>query len=91
MTGCAFPELLVDVVRLAQDGRRSEAHGRFEAHLLLIRYEQQPGIGLAVRKYVMSRRGMIAPEAQRAPGSLLSAASRAEVDFLLSRIPGAPC
>ena len=89
MTGYAFPEVLVDIVRLGRAGERSAAHDRFDAHLPLIRYEQQPGIGLAVRKYVMSRRGLIASEAQRAPGPALDAKSRAEVDFLLSRIPDA--
>ena len=34
----------------------------------LIRYEQQPGVGLAVRKYVMMRRGIIASDALRKPG-----------------------
>jgi 4-hydroxy-tetrahydrodipicolinate synthase len=39
-----------------------------------------------VRKYVMKRRGMIASDAQRKPGSSLTAAARAEVDYLLSRL-----
>ena len=43
-------------------------------------------MGLAVRKYVMKRRGMIASDAQRKPGSSLTAAARAEVDYLLSRL-----
>ena len=51
-----------------------------------IRYEQQPGPGLAVRKYVMMRRGIIASDAQRKPGAALSATAKAEVDYLLSRI-----
>jgi 4-hydroxy-tetrahydrodipicolinate synthase len=89
MTGYAFPEVLVDVVRLGRAGDRAAAHDRFDAHLPLIRYEQQPGVGLAVRKYVMSRRGLIASDAQRAPGASLAANSRAEVDFLLSRLPDA--
>ncbi len=53
MTGYAFPELLIDVVRLSKDGKRDAAHDLFDAHLPLIRYEQQPGAGLAVRKYVL--------------------------------------
>ncbi|TIR26153.1 MAG: dihydrodipicolinate synthase family protein, partial [Mesorhizobium sp.] len=48
--------------------------------------EQQPGVGLAVRKYVMMKRGAIASDAQRKPGSALSAAARQEVDYLLSRL-----
>lgn len=86
MTGYAFPELLVDVVRLQRDGRRDAAHDLFDAHLPLIRYEQQPGIGLAVRKYVLKKRGIIASDAQRKPGSSLTGASRAEVDYLLARL-----
>ena len=43
MTGYAFPELLIDVVRLSKEGRRDAAHDLFDAHLPLIRYEQQPG------------------------------------------------
>ena len=86
MTGYAFPDMLVDVVRLAAAGERDAAHDLFDAHLPLLRYEQQPGVGLAVRKYVMARRGMIASDAQRAPGAGLSAAAKAEVEYLLSRL-----
>ena len=85
-TGYCFPDMLVDVVRLSQQGRRDEAHDLFDAHLPLIRYEQQPGPGLAVRKYVMMRRGIIASDTLRRPGGTLSAVARSEVDYLLSRI-----
>jgi 4-hydroxy-tetrahydrodipicolinate synthase len=85
-TGYCFPDMLVDVVRLSKAGKRDEAHDLFDAHLPLIRYEQQPGPGLAVRKYVMMRRGIIASDALRKPGAALSATARAEVDYLMSRI-----
>ena len=86
MTGYAFPEMLIDVVRLSKEARRDAAHDLFDAHLPLIRYEQQPGIGLAVRKYVLQKRGIIVSSAQRKPGSSISATARAEVDYLLSRV-----
>ena len=86
MTGYCFPDMLVDVVRLSRDGRRDAAHNLFDAHLPLIRYEQQQGVGLAVRKYVMMRRGALASDAQRKPGAVLGAAARAEVDYLLERL-----
>lgn len=86
MTGYAFPDMLIDVVGLSKAGRRDEAHDLFDAHLPLIRYEQQQGVGLAVRKYVMARRGIIASETQRKPRSSLSAAGKAEVDYLLKRL-----
>ena len=86
MTGYAFPEMLIDVVRLSKEFRRDAAHDLFDAHLPLIRYEQQPAIGLAVRKYVLQKRGIIASSAQRKPGSSLTPTARVEVDYLLSRV-----
>lgn len=85
-TGYAFPEMLMDVVRLSKAGKREEAHDLFDAHLPLLRYEQQPGVGLAVRKYVMMRRGILSHDAQRKPGAAMSARARAEVDYLLARL-----
>jgi 4-hydroxy-tetrahydrodipicolinate synthase len=85
-TGYAFPEMLIDVVRLSRAGRRDEAHDLFDAHLPLLRYEQQPGVGLAVRKYVLMRRGILAHDAQRKPAAGLSATARAEVEYLLARL-----
>jgi 4-hydroxy-tetrahydrodipicolinate synthase len=86
MTGYCFPELLVDMVRLPAEGRSDEAHDLFDAHLPLLRYEQQLGTGLAVRKYVMMRRGLLQTDTQRSPGRSLTTAERAEVDLLLKRL-----
>ena len=86
MTGYAFPDMLVDLVKLSQAGARERAHDLFDAHLPLIRYEQQPGVGLAVRKYILQKRGAIASDAQRKPATMMSAAARAEVEFLLERL-----
>ncbi|HEY8380892.1 MAG TPA: dihydrodipicolinate synthase family protein [Microvirga sp.] len=86
MTGYAFPDMLADVVRLSKEGRRDDAHDLFDAHLPLVRYEQQQGVGLGVRKYVMKRRGILASDAQRKPGGTLNPAGRAEVEYLLSRV-----
>ena len=85
-TGYCFPDMLVDVVRLSKEGRRDEAHDLFDAHLPLIRYEQQPGPGLAVRKYVLMKRGIIASDTLRKPGAQLTPAARSEVDYLLARL-----
>jgi 4-hydroxy-tetrahydrodipicolinate synthase len=86
MTGYAFPDMLVELVKLQKAGKRDEAHDLFDAHLPLLRYEQQQGVGLAVRKYVMMKRGFLASDAQRKPGSTLSVKAREEVDYLLSRL-----
>lgn len=86
MTGYAYPEMLIDVVRLQKAGRRDEAHDIFDAHLPLLRYEQQQGVGLAVRKYVLMKRGLLISDTQRAPGGSLSNRARAEVDYLVERL-----
>jgi 4-hydroxy-tetrahydrodipicolinate synthase len=86
MTGYAFPDMLVDTVRFAKAGERDKAHDLFDAHLPLLRYEQQQGVGLAVRKYVMARRGLIASDAQRAPAGTLTAMAKSEIEYLLSRL-----
>lgn len=85
MTGFAFPEMLVDVCAAGQAGDRERAQAIFDAYLPLVRYEQQPGLGLAVRKYVLARRGAIASAALRKPGPRLSPADIADIEFLLAR------
>jgi 4-hydroxy-tetrahydrodipicolinate synthase len=86
MTGYGFPDMLTELVDLFAAGKRDEAHDLFDAHLPLIRYEQQLGIGLAVRKHVLKQRGVIASDTQRKPAQMLSATARAEVDYLLARL-----
>ena len=86
MTGYCFPEMLVEVVRFTGAGQRDAAHNIFNTHLPLVRYEQQPGIGLAVRKYVLMRRGVLASDTQRKPAAALSSRGRDEVEYLLSCI-----
>lgn len=85
MTGYAFPDMLADLVRLSRTDRAA-AQDLFDAHLPLMRYEQQPGVGLAVRKHLLVRRGAMAHDTQRSPASTLTAAAKAEVDWLLSRL-----
>lgn len=85
MTGFAYPEMMVDVVRHMQAGQADRAQDIFDAYLPLARYEQQPGIGLAVRKYTMARRGIIADAALRRPGGALNAKAKAEIERLIAR------
>ncbi len=85
MTGFPYPEMMVDVCRLSAAGRFEEAQDIFDAYLPLMRYEQQPGLGLAVRKYVLAKRGAIASAAQRRPGAVLGATAIREVEKLIER------
>ncbi len=85
MTGFPYPEMMVGVCRLSQERRFDEAQDLFDAYLPLMRYEQQPGLGLAVRKYILMKRGAIASAAQRRPGTALSRLATAEVEKLMER------
>jgi len=85
MTGFAYPEMMRDVVALASGGDYEQAQDIFDAYLPLVRYEQQQGIGLAVRKYMLMQRGAIKSAAQRRPAAPLNAAAIAEVEFLVTR------
>lgn len=86
MTGFAYPEMLVDVVRLSKAGDEDAARDAFDAYLPLIRMEQQPGIGLAIRKEILQRRGALACNAARAPGPVLSAQDLDEITRLMTRL-----
>jgi 4-hydroxy-tetrahydrodipicolinate synthase len=85
MTGFAYPEMMVDVCRAHAAGDVERAHDLFDAYLPLARYEQQSGVGLAVRKHLLAQRGVIASEAVRKPGPKLSAADVADIARLVQR------
>jgi 4-hydroxy-tetrahydrodipicolinate synthase len=85
MTGFAYPEMMVDVCRAHASGDIERAHDLFDAYLPLARYEQQAGIGLAVRKHLLAERGVIASAAIRKPGPKLSAADLADIARLTAR------
>lgn len=86
MTGFAFPEMLVGVFERFAAGDVDGAEDLFDAYLPLVRYEQQPNIGLAIRKEILFRRGGIRSPALRAPGAPLSATDAAELDRLMTRL-----
>ena len=85
MTGFAYPEMMRDVVHHHNASEPERAQDLFDAYLPLARYEQQPGLGLAIRKYVMAKRGAIASAALRKPGGALSRDDIAEIERLIAR------
>ncbi|HEY1227275.1 MAG TPA: dihydrodipicolinate synthase family protein, partial [Ramlibacter sp.] len=85
MTGFAYPEMMVDVVAAHARGDVERAHDVFDAYLPLAKYEQQAGIGLAVRKHLFQQRGVIASAAVRKPGPKLSAQDVADIARLVRR------
>lgn len=85
MTGFAYPEMMVGVCAAYAGKDFKRAHDLFDAYLPLARYEQQPGLGLAVRKYVLQRRGAIASATVRMPGPKLTKEDVSEIEFLIRR------
>ena len=86
MTGFAFTSMLVNVYDLFQKGSREESEDLFDIYLPLIRHEQQFGIGLAIRKEVLKKMGVISYSKTRSPGPKLDKDDLEELDRLLSRL-----
>ena len=85
MTGFGYPEMMVDVCKAHAAGDIERTHDLFDAYLPLARYEQQSALGLAVRKYMLAKRGAIASAAIRKPGPKLSPADIADIELLVAR------
>lgn len=86
MTGFAYPEMMVEVVKLHQAGDVDGAEDLFDAYLPMVRYEQQLGVGLAIRKEILKRRGILASAKVRAPGPKLTETDEAELTRLMTRL-----
>jgi 4-hydroxy-tetrahydrodipicolinate synthase len=86
MTGFAFPEMLLQVYERHRAGDLESAADIYEMYLPLIRYEMQPVVGLAARKYVLQRQGHLACADLRTPGYTLTPEDRSEIDRMLARL-----
>jgi len=86
MTGFAFPEMLVKVVARHAAGDVDGAEDLFDAYLPLVRYEQQLGLGLAIRKETLRRRGVLASARLRAPGPAMTKLDHEELTRLMARL-----
>jgi len=83
MTGFAFPEILVQIVELFRTGRVDDAAEVFYRAVPLMRFEFQEGIGMAIRKEVLHRRGALSSPATRAPGAPLDKTTREALDRVM--------
>jgi 4-hydroxy-tetrahydrodipicolinate synthase len=83
MTGFAFPELLVAIVRHFRAGRVDEAADLFYGTVALMRFEFQESIGMAIRKEALARRGAIAHAGIRAPGGQLDRTTREALERVM--------
>jgi 4-hydroxy-tetrahydrodipicolinate synthase len=83
MTGFAFPEMLIEVVNHFNSGDIDRAADAFYRYVPLMRFEFQEGIGMAIRKEVLKRRGALTSAAIRPPGARLDSSTSAALDRLL--------
>ena len=86
MTGFAYPEMLVEVCKLFARNEAAAGEDLFDVYLPLVRHEAQPGFGMAVRKDILRRRGVIASSFVRAPGPRLTREDHNELDWLIGRL-----
>jgi len=85
-TGFAFPEVLQAMVSAARMSDWLRVHAIYARFAALIVFEQQPGV--AVRKELFRRRGLIASARVRHPGATVSPLQSRQLDVLLSRTLG---
>ncbi len=87
MTGFAFPEVLLALVRGAQNKDFDTVHDIYHRYLPLIVYEQQPGV--ALRKEIFRLRGLIASSYVRHPGANIDPTTADHLKSLLRKmLPG---
>jgi 4-hydroxy-tetrahydrodipicolinate synthase len=84
MTGFAYPEILVEIVKRYHDGDVDGAAAVFYPAVALMRFEFQEGLGMAIRKEVLRRRGAIACADIRPPGARLDAGTAAALTRVLA-------
>ena len=86
-TGFAFPEVLIAMVTAAGIGDWDKVHQIYARFAALMVYEQQPGV--AVRKEILRRRGLLSSACARHPGASISAFAKAQLDALIAlTLPG---
>ncbi len=85
MTGFGYPEMMRQVLDAFNESDLDRARDIFDAYMPMIRYEAQPGLGLAIRKHTLAQQGIIAHPTLRKPGPALSARAIAEIEVLAKR------
>ncbi len=86
MTGFAYPEILVQICNEHKNGKSEVAEKLFYDHLPLIQFEQQDGIGLAIRKAGIHHRGLISHPTVRHPAGQLAETTYKELLEMIKRV-----
>ena len=73
-------------MKLFEAGKPEQAEDLFNIYLPLLRHEFQYGIGLALRKETLRRRGAIRSAYVRKPGPVLDERDHQELSKLIARL-----
>ena len=79
MTGFAYPEILVEIVSAWRAEDRETAAQVYYRYLPLLVFEGQPKLGLAIRKEILRRRGLIDHASVIKPGPVLDEGTAADL------------
>jgi 4-hydroxy-tetrahydrodipicolinate synthase len=79
MTGFAYPEVLVAIWQAWTTDDRQRAAEVYYRYLPLLVFEGQPKLGVAIRKELLRRRGLIKSSAVRQPGPRLDEGTAADL------------
>jgi 4-hydroxy-tetrahydrodipicolinate synthase len=88
MTGFAYPEALVQIWRAWDSGERQQAAEVYYRYLPLLVFEGQPKLGVAIRKEILRRRGLIDSATVRRPGPTLDPGTAADLTETLAWVLG---
>lgn len=86
MTGFSYPEVLVSIYNNVLSGASEKARGIFHHYLPIIRYEHQQGIGIAIRKAILKKRGALANATPRLPQLEIDETTQRELYNLLDSL-----
>lgn len=86
MTGFSYPEVLKRIYDAFRAGDHGTAARVFDRYASLLRYEFQPKVGLALRKHVYFKRGLIAHPHVRPPATALDERTTDEFEALIARL-----
>ncbi|GLB66553.1 dihydrodipicolinate synthase family protein [Arthrobacter mangrovi] len=86
MTGFSHPEALQLAITAYEEGGFSAAREVFAPWLPLANFEGQPGVGLALRKEILKRRGVISEALVRPPAPTLPAELADMIDAHLDAV-----
>ena len=87
MTGFPYPQALLQVCRAMAAGEEDAAEATFQRWLPLLVACGLPGVGLAVMKEVLRRRGLIRHAGLRQPGPSLDQVATRELERILAVLP----